>query len=43
MDNTDIKFIYTQEQLLQTIKEHSQKAKTIQFYCTNFESFIIIE
>ena len=39
MDNTDIKFIYTQEQLLQTIKEHSQKAKTIQLYCTNFESY----
>ena len=39
MDNTNIKFIYTQESLLKTIQEYSKNAKTIKFYCSNFESY----
>lgn len=39
MYNTDIKFIYTQADLFKKIQEYSENAKTIQFYCTNFESY----
>lgn len=39
MDNIDIKFIHTQEDLLKIIQEHSKNAKTIKFYCSNFESY----
>ena len=39
MDNIDIKFIYTQEDLLKIIQEYSKNAKTIKFYCSNFESY----
>lgn len=39
MDNIDIKFIHTQEDLLKIIQEYSKNAKTIKFYCSNFESY----
>ena len=39
MDSIDIKFIYTQESLLKIMQEYSKNAKTIKFYCSNFESY----